>query len=295
MFKYPEYQDVVGNYTPGQLPCYISINTIASTSELHHHDFAELSLVIEGTGTETINGIEHEMKTGTASFLLPHHIHEIHAAPKAGIRAYCCMFDMRLLMESSTHTELGTLLLRSGQSFPSHTQLTENTFNRLAAVFDEMIDELHQSRPCKQSMLSTKLIEALLIYIRAHQENRNPPSDNKSPEIANMLQYIHLNYGEALSLEHLSAKFHISIPHICRLFKKEVGISFLEYLHQLRIQSASHLLVTTNMPIGDVLIEAGFESYRSFVRLFKRFKGVIPSEYRSRSKKTPAKPSSFEK
>jgi len=288
MFKYPEYQDVVGNYTPGQLPCYISINSIAPTCELHHHDFAELSLVIEGTGTETINGIAHEMKTGTASFLLPHHIHEIQAATKTGIRAYCCMFDIRLLFESPIHTELGTLLLRSGQSFPSHTQLSMDMNNKLAAVFDDMIEELHQSRPCKQSMLGTKLIEALLLYIRAHQHHSYLLSENKSPETANMLQYIHLNYAEVLSLEHLSAKFHMSIPHICRLFKKEVGISFLEYLHQLRIQSASHLLVTTNMPIGDVLIEAGFESYRSFVRLFKRYKGVIPSEYRNGSKPIPA-------
>jgi len=280
MFKFPEYHDVLNKYKKGQLPFYISINTLHSSSLLHHHDFAELSLVIEGTGNEILNGISHEMKPGTSSFLLPHHIHEIHNNPGSQIRTYCCMFDINILFDSPIDAELGRMLLGSGQDYSSYVDMTEGDIVQLKKIFDDIIHEFHCSMPGKNSFIRAKLTEALLLFIRAHNHQFDIPAFSSNTKILDILRYIHLHYADELSLYSLALKFELSVPHICRLFKEHVGESFLEYLHNLRIQSACNLLVSTKMPIADISVEVGFESYRTFSRVFNQFKGVSPTNYR---------------
>jgi transcriptional regulator GlxA family with amidase domain len=75
------------------------------------------------------------------------------------------------------------------------------------------------------------------------------------------------------------------MPYISRLFKDHVGQSFLTYLHGLRIKSAASLLISTEMPIADISTEVGFESYRTFLRVFREIRGQTPSDYRDTLKK----------
>lgn len=282
---YPEYHDVIGNYKHDQLPYYISINTIERIAHLHHHDFAELSLIIEGYGSEIINGVRHEIKPGTVSFLLPHHIHEIHAVPAQSIiRAYCCMFDLNILFESSFRAELSALLLKAGQDYPSYAHLSAEDTSYLRGIFEQMTTEFRNSFPGKNCMILSRLVGALLIFYRAPKPVQTTPLRNEYKHVSNILRYLHLNYSSDISLEQVSDLFHISIAHICRMFKNEVGDSFLGYLHNLRVQSACNLLASTDMPIADIYIAVGFDSYRSFARVFKQLRGVTPSEFRDRAK-----------
>jgi len=284
MTKFPEYQDVLGKFQKGQLPFYISVNTLHSSSLLHHHDFAELSLVIEGSGHEVLNGVKHGMQPGTVSFLLPHHIHEIHNDSGNCIRTYCCMFDMNIIFDSPIDAGLGKMLLGSGQIYSSYVNLRECDIAKLSNIFDEMIREFQFYLPGKNSLIRAKLIEALTLFIRAHDHSFDLPAHSNNTKTMDILRYIHLYYAEELTLDRLSAQFELSVPHICRLFKEHVGESFLEYLHQLRIQSACNLLLSTSMPIADISVEAGFESYRTFSRVFQQHKGVTPSNYRTQHK-----------
>src|SRR5690606_32673826 len=95
-----------------------------------------------------------------------------------------------------------------------------------------------------------------------------------------VLQYLHVHYQEDLSLESISRQFRVSPPYISRLFKEHVGQSFLTYLHELRIKSAASLLISTDMSISDIATEVGFESYRTFLRVFRDIRGQTPSEFR---------------
>ena len=111
MKAYPVYQDAVAysNMAKGQFPFYISLNRFENTS-LHYHDFAEFSFVIDGHGTETINGVPHAFRPGTATLLLPHHYHEIHSNPGSSIYKYCCMFSIGILSDLSQDSSVYHLL-----------------------------------------------------------------------------------------------------------------------------------------------------------------------------------------
>lgn len=77
-----------------------------------------------------------------------------------------------------------------------------------------------------------------------------------------------------------SERFQVNAPAIIDSFKRFGGLGFIDYLHRIRIGSALSLLASTNMSISDVAAEVGFDSYRSFTRVFKKSRGLKPSEYR---------------
>src|SRR5690606_12045262 len=94
MTYYPEFQDAVEHrsYGKSQLPFLIEFSTLHQSVPLHYHNFAELCLVVERTGTEILNGQPQALRRGTVSFRLPNHIHEIHVKDTP-IRIYTCLFD----------------------------------------------------------------------------------------------------------------------------------------------------------------------------------------------------------
>ncbi|WP_127582836.1 AraC family transcriptional regulator [Paenibacillus koleovorans] len=284
--NYPVYQDAVAYamQQKGKLPCYVLRNTLTKPSELHHHDFVELSFVIEGNGTETINGIQHRMSPGTVSFLLPHHIHRIVSDdPLCPIRLYSCMFDIRLLFETQNDAELGRLLLQTGRQLPSHYDLRGEQLVKMRRLMEELAAEFEGDAFGRPILMRHKLIEALLLLMRwRHAEKPFRLQDGvlSSIPISNILQYLHLNYAEPISLKSLADTFNWSTSYISRSFKEYTGTSFLDYLHQLRIQSASTLLITTQMQITDISVEVGFEHFRTFSRIFKELKGITPRGYR---------------
>ncbi|MFD0693499.1 helix-turn-helix domain-containing protein [Paenibacillus sp. GCM10027628] len=292
MIVFPEYEDLMAiiKLKKGELPLHISIHTLKKTL-LHHHDFVELSYVIEGSGTEIINGIPHHLQPGTCSFLLPHHIHEIQSDSDKPIIKYCCMFDINMLLGSSYESELSSLLFRIGSRIPSFVDFSSPMADRIHNIFELLHDDyLNPVGIGRNSFIRAKLTEAMLLFVRAsHTNYPNGLQVDEFDEKMNfwkVLQYMHVHYSKKLTLEWLSHHFRVSTPYMSRSFKKHLGRSFLEYLHGLRVESAVSMLVSTNMSLADIAAEAGFESYRSFSRVFRELRGQTPSDYRNQRKKS---------
>lgn len=281
----PEYQDILarGNIRNGQLPLYISVHTFVKVA-LHHHDFAELSFVVEGFGTETLNGETHPLRPGSVSFLLPHHIHELRSDGDTPMKVICCMFDISILFGSPHEDKLAGLLLGAGSDLPSFVDLRDDESEKMKAVLYELMREYRNDSLCKECLIRSKLIEALLLFVRACGSAK--PAESISgrldtrKKMSRLIRHVHLNFKENLTLKQLSDQFHLSVPYISRAFRKQTGRSLLDYIHELRINSAASLLVTTDLSIAEISSEVGFESFRTFSRVFKLLKGKTPSEYR---------------
>jgi AraC-like DNA-binding protein len=82
------------------------------------------------------------------------------------------------------------------------------------------------------------------------------------------------------SVDELAATQGISREHLTRVFSKRFGIPPRRYLAELRMQQACHRLRTTNEPIKAIVTSLGFQTHANFVRAFRRFNGVSPTEYR---------------
>ena len=98
--------------------------------------------------------------------------------------------------------------------------------------------------------------------------------------IHGITQYLQEHLAEEVSLSVLAEEFHLSAQYISQLFKNEIGVGFLAYLTNIRMERAKQLLLSTSLSIAEVSEQSGYGDYRVFTKVFKKSEGVTPSQYR---------------
>lgn len=95
-----------------------------------------------------------------------------------------------------------------------------------------------------------------------------------------ILQYVHDNYRNAISIQTLTQKYYVHPNYISQLFKKETGETFTSYVTRLRISYACELLKQTGDLVSDIAEKAGYQDYFYFTRMFKKVTGRTPTQFR---------------
>ena len=96
--------------------------------------------------------------------------------------------------------------------------------------------------------------------------------------------YINNNYRRQLNIELIAAEVYISPDYLAHMFIDLVGMTFTEYLNNLRIASACEKLKRNKtVDIGQVALSVGYSDSKYFARVFKKIKGVTAREYRKNS------------
>ena len=98
--------------------------------------------------------------------------------------------------------------------------------------------------------------------------------------ILKITSYLQEHLCEEISLTLLSEKFHLNPQYISQLFRSEIGVNFLTYLTDIRMEHARKLLISTDLSITNIAMESGYSDYRVFTKVFKKAEGVTPSQYR---------------
>ncbi|GGD87313.1 AraC family transcriptional regulator [Paenibacillus nasutitermitis] len=292
MSRFPEYQDAFtfNMFGRNDLPFYVIISRLTKNYPLHYHNFAELSFVIEGSGEEILNGKRHALKCGSASLLLPNHIHEIRMPTGSKLTKYCCMFDIDLLLSNTLDPQFRYKILKIGSELPSHYDVPPEHLDYFTSLVEEMFREYHSKRFGTKTIIQSKLSEAIVFLLRMTQEHEEQDSAlnlDKTSAVMEMLKYIHLHYNEELNLPLLSERLERNQKYLSSAFKRYVGKSFVEYLHHLRVGRATSMLLTTNLNISDIALEIGFDNFRTFSRVFKELRGTTPQEFRRHARDNP--------
>ncbi|WP_017756042.1 helix-turn-helix transcriptional regulator [Calidifontibacillus oryziterrae] len=102
----------------------------------------------------------------------------------------------------------------------------------------------------------------------------------KDQNLQKCIEFISNYYHEDLSIKKVANKVHLSHTYFSRLFKKELGVSFVEYVTNIRIKRAKWLLANTNDTIESIAAQVGFNTPNYFSSIFKKHVGQSPSEYR---------------
>ena len=96
-------------------------------------------------------------------------------------------------------------------------------------------------------------------------------------------EYINRNYAENLSVEALSKVLHISKSSLYEMFRKNFGCTVSGYINSVRIQKATVLLQTTDLPIEEISRRTGFSKASYFTRIFKSVMNTTPLKYRKKT------------
>ena len=110
---------------------------------------------------------------------------------------------------------------------------------------------------------------------------RSMSTEGYSPVVRDVINYIHLHYMDSgLTLSFLASLFSVNRSYLSTLFRKETGKALTDFVNEYRIDQALFLLNTGTLSTGSIASACGIPDAAYFSRLFRRSKGLFPSEYR---------------
>ena len=246
--------------------------------DLHWHDYFEIEIVLDGTGTHQYNGTIYPMSAGCAYLLTPMDIHALIPDPGTDLHVVHIRFD-----EQAISDKVRNLLLQHNHLHTS--KMDDGDYNRLLLMLNELIQCFEMTHP--QSLR----IQLMLSYICLHIIRDNPedtqaiPSYNAAnPVVHQTLQYIFYNFRKKITMQELGEKAHVSPNHLALLFKQSTGTTCMQMIADLRLQYAAKLLENPNLNIETVSAQSGFSATSYFISVFKNHYGVTPKEYQNQYK-----------
>ncbi|MFU1798439.1 helix-turn-helix domain-containing protein [Paenibacillus azoreducens] len=177
----------------------------------------------------------------------------LHSSELSALFIRCICFDL-----------LNTILKTASELGSHHKLMQEITPNML---YSSSLDELEGGL----LKLASQICE---------QVERDNHKEEQSI-IDRIVAYIDEHYMDnALSLESVAFEFGISPSHVSRSFKEKVGLNFIQYVWQKRVEEVKHQLKTTSDPLKDIILKVGYLDAPNFIRKFKKETGYTPGQYR---------------
>lgn len=150
----------------------------------------------------------------------------------------------------------------------------------LAGTINKLISECMSSGITKDALAELALQELIVRLVQAQSAGvLSEASQNSNSLLAPIIEYIKSNLHENITLKDLSQQACMSTTSFYRSFKREMGMSPIEYIIREKIKHAKKLLSQPQHNVSEVSYAAGFYDYNYFIRLFKKYEGVTPRQY----------------
>lgn len=102
--------------------------------------------------------------------------------------------------------------------------------------------------------------------------------------LAKAIRYMHQKYYEDISMEDVSTVADLSYSYFSRIFKKEVGVNFNDYLNQIRIEKSKKILLSSDISLLEIAQKCGFKDQSYYSKAFKKVVGISPGKFRTQAK-----------
>lgn len=135
-----------------------------------------------------------------------------------------------------------------------------------------------------QSMRSIEDLINFLSYLVDVSIDYIQFTNSQKTVVQKICDYIDQNYEENISRSTIAEALYLSPDYVARIFKKETGISLINYLIKKRIEVAKELLANTNHPVHLISDKVGYGNYSYFTKIFKKETNTTPMDYRKLSK-----------
>jgi AraC-like DNA-binding protein len=135
----------------------------------------------------------------------------------------------------------------------------------------------------KRKRRSTVAISRPRIEQEYEAESEVPENVIHKARVRAVIDFMNANLHRSIALTELAGVVNLSPSYFSNLFKTETGLAPVEYLIKLRMEKAGQLLATTFLSIKQIMAEVGYNNRSNFLRPFRRYFHVSPSEYRKRA------------
>ncbi|MCR4588242.1 MAG: AraC family transcriptional regulator [Lachnospiraceae bacterium] len=245
----------------------------------HYHSYCEIFYLRSGTCTYNVNGCAYPLEAGDLFIVSPGDSHSTvyrGSAPCERIIIYCMLSSLPSYFEQS-FPEMASKLHQSRKIV-----FQREVYPKVDTLMQRLEEESASNDHYSDLFLTTLFTELCLTIQRHGIMSYEPAQEQKSysSDISSAIQYINMNFAMPITLESTAASINLSPTYLSRKFRKEVGITFKEYLNSVRMRQAAQMLVITDNSITAIATACGFNSSNYFKDSFKRTNGMSPREYR---------------
>ena len=250
----------------------------------HDHTFFELVYILSGTGIQWINNNKFPYHGGHLFMITPGDIHsfDIHTTTQF---VYIKFNDIYI------HSAVfGTENIRRLEFILQHANhrpgciLRNQTDKLLVKPMIEAILREYPNKNIYSSEIITQLINTIVIVVARNIALFLPQQINENSEekSLNILQYIQENIRspEKIKAKAISHRFGISSNYLGKYFKKQTNETMQQYILNYKLNMVESILLHSDMRIGEIAEELGFTDESHLNRLFKKYRGCNPTEFR---------------
>ncbi|WP_185151507.1 helix-turn-helix domain-containing protein [Peribacillus simplex] len=163
-------------------------------------------------------------------------------------------------------------------------------FDQIRQLLAEILIAHYQEQDGSELEINSQIFKLVTLLIRNFKTThlgQNRFNEMKDERIRDILTFIEKNYRKQMSFEEIAKRQYLSLYYLSRYFKQAVGVSFSQYVKQIRLKSAVHELLYTDHNIMKVSLNNGFPNVKAFNKAFKEMYNQTPAEYRGLHKKEP--------
>jgi AraC-like DNA-binding protein len=242
--------------------------------------------LVGGASTWELSRYESTTISGGEVLLIPRGMkHRIQGEPGTPCPMYWVDFNPAVRRASTntpfTEEELSALahkLLSAGVHTGTASELLRNVLEQVIALQPALAPGAVEPPPLPwlRALVCQAIIEATRCLFDTHSESKN------SEYITAAHKFMEERLSEHISINEVAAHLGYSPSRTYELFKACTGLTPNDYLIRLRVKAATDLLDNSSLTVTEIAFEVGFSSSQYFARVFRKYKGFAPSEYRRR-------------
>lgn len=254
----------------------------------HRHTFFELLCVLNGECRNIFHDTELNMRKGDICIHAPGTVHAVSAFSDDALL-------INILLRKSTF-EQAFFSMMNGSSIlagffrRSFYRINEMPYLLFHTGEDTLLSDLilqakaeaASAHRYKRHMVNVLISQMFVRMLEYHEHSIEIPEFHlygKHTNLMEILDYINVNYA-SITLKELSARFNYSERQLQRIIMDATGISFRENIQNQKMQRAAALLCGSNLSVASICEQTGYPSQNNFRKIFQRFYGMTPSEYR---------------
>lgn len=252
----------------------------------HRHNYVELMYVYSGTMTHHINSQDITIETGQLLLLnqnIEHSIdycHENDIIFNFIIRPEFLRFLSTMIEDENVLSKFIFDTLYSYDNDDEFLVFKVQENQKVTSYIESIIINIYE--PQLYNHIELKLLVGLLLTeLMNHPEHIESYTGNTYEKVlsSTILKYIAIHYHDGTLID-LSKNIHQPDYKICKIIKKQTGKTFTQLMQEKKLKTATELLVTTRLPLSEIIQEVGYENISYFYRIFKKYFHMTPQEYR---------------
>lgn len=235
----------------------------------HSHEYYHLFYILEGSGTFIIDNREYKAVPDTCFIIPPGGFHEL------------------LKIEDKTMISYEVKFYINDAELEKHLELSDISFEG-DLFFREVLPKIVANGRSKDAYY-IKNTDAFLCSLLVHAANKDNYEEAPNSELIDttefnevttkVIDFVEHSYMEHIYLEDIAEHVGYNRNYLCSLFKKDTGITIVDYLNYVRIRKACEYISYSDIDINRICYRVGFTNASHFNRTFKKFVGMPPTTF----------------